>query len=80
MRVIGEIPHEECKITIFNWNGKYLLKFERGLIEQTYKVSEMDISQEEDIKALVEKPFMEKVLRRFDEMERDLFEAMENLI
>jgi len=80
MRVIGEIPHDQCKITIFNWNGKYLLKFERGLIEQTYKVSEMDISGEEEIKAMINKPFTEKVLQRFDEMERDLFEAMENLI
>lgn len=77
MRVIGEIPHPDCKITIFNWNGKYLVKFERSQLEQTYKVSEMDVSSDEDVKHLAEKPFVDRVLARFNEMEKDLYEAME---
>lgn len=79
MRVIGEVPHHSCKITIFNWNGKYLVKFEQGLIEQTYKISEMDVTDEQDVLALSKSPFIDKVLLRFDEMQKDLFEAMEEL-
>lgn len=79
MRVIGEVPHPSCKITIFNWNGKYLVKFEQGLIEQTYKVSEMDVSNEKEILSLTKSPFIEKVLQRFQDMQNDLFEAIEDM-
>ena len=33
-------------------NGKYLLKFERGNMEQTYKLSEMDFLLRSDREAL----------------------------
>lgn len=79
MRVIGEVPHPACKITIFNWNGKYLIKFEQGLIEQTYKVSEMDVSDEKDVLLLTKSPFIDKVLLRFEEMQKDLFEGLEEI-
>lgn len=79
MRVIGEVPHEECKITIFAWNNKYLIKLERGVIEQTFKVPEMDVTGDDDIKKILEGKFMEKALVRFEEMEASLFEAIESL-
>ena len=76
MRVVGEIPHPSCKITVFMWNGKYLIKLERGPIEQTFKVSEMDITGEDDIQSILNEEFMQKALSRFDEMEEALFKAM----
>jgi hypothetical protein len=72
MKIVGEIPHPSCKITIFSWNNKYIVKFERGPLEQTFKVSEYDLSGEENFKELVStESFIEKVLRRFDEMDAD---------
>lgn len=79
MRVIGEYPHPSCKITLFSWNGKFLLKFEQGPIEQTYKISELDVASEQDVLTLTKSPFIDKVLLRFDQMQQDLFEAMEDL-
>lgn len=79
MRVIGEVPHEECKITLFAWNNKYLIKLERGVIEQTFKVPEMDVTGDDDIKKILEGKFMEKALARFEEMEASLFEAIASL-
>lgn len=79
MRVVEEIPHNECKITIFSWNEKFIVKFEQGFLEQTYKVSEMDISSIEEIRKLTEAPFIDKVLSRFEIMHQDLFEALEDL-
>lgn len=79
MRVVGEIPHPACKITIFSWNGKYLIKLERGSIEQTFKVREMDVSGEADIQALLNEGFMQKALARFDEMEDALMKALGEL-
>ncbi len=71
MRVIGEIEHPEVKITTFHWNNKYLVKFERGMLEQTYKFSEFDVSGEAEIKQMIDESFVAKVIQRFAEMGKD---------
>lgn len=79
MRVVGEIPHPDCKITIFHWNNRYLLKLEAGLLEQTFKVSEYDISSEEDLKKILNEEFINKALERFREMYVSLRASMESI-
>lgn len=77
MRIVAEIPREDFKITVFSWNGKYLLKFERGSYEQTYKVSEMDLTGDEDIKSiLADEEFMQAVSERFVEMGKTFKSAL----
>ena len=71
MRVIGEIQHPDVKITIFHWNNKYLVKFERGMLEQTYKFSEFDVTGEEEIRQMIDDTFITKVMARFSEMAKD---------
>ncbi|MBT1712068.1 hypothetical protein KK062_27755 [Fulvivirgaceae bacterium PWU5] len=68
MRVVGEIPHPDCKITLFSWNNRYLIKFECGLLEQTFKVAEYDVLQESDLYTLVDESFIQETLARFDAM------------
>ena len=80
MRVVGEFTQPDLKITIFSWNGKYLLKFERGMYEQTYKVSEMDIYGDEEIKKLVSDPeFLSDIRSRFQEMNKSLNETLNRI-
>ncbi len=79
MRVVGEIPNPNFKITIFSWNNKYLIKLEQGLLEQTFKVSEMDVSGDEDIKKMLDKSFLETAQNRFNDMNQSLFEALERI-
>lgn len=79
MRVIADIPHPACKITLFYWNSKYLLKLERGMIEQTYKVSEFDVTTEEEALKLPDDAFIAEVMARFDEMEISLGQALGRL-
>ena len=79
MRIIGEIPHPACKITLFSWNSKYLVKLERGPIEQTFKIPEYEVSGEKDLQSLVAGDFLAQALRRFDEMEASLMQAVEGL-
>lgn len=77
MRVVGEFSKPDLKITVFSWNGKYLLKFERGMYEQTYKVSEMDIyGDDEVIKLINDESLLAEVRARFLEMNKSLNEAM----
>ena len=77
MRVVGEIPHSDCKITIFSWNNRYLIKLEQGLLEQTFKVNEFDISGESELYRIVDQPFIQEAVQRFVEMSRSLREAMQ---
>ncbi len=80
MRVLAQIPHPECQITLFSWNGKYIVKLEQGMLEQTYKVSELDVASEADVRQIIEgQAFMQGVLRRFAEMDAALGEAMNRL-
>lgn len=76
MRVIGEIAHPEMKVTLYQWNNKFLVKFEQGFFEQTYKVSELDVAGEEELRSLITEEFSAKVLTRFKEMGRDWSEIM----
>lgn len=72
MRVVDDIAHPDMKITLLSWNGKYLLKFERGGFEQTYKISEMEVGDDKAAKALIDDEFLEAVMNRFQDM-RDIF-------
>lgn len=77
MRVVGEIPHPQLKITIFNWNNRYLIKLESGSLEQTFKVSELDITAEADLKKMVDSDFLQEAVVRFQEMAHSLVKAQQ---
>ncbi len=77
MRVVGEIPHSDCKITIFSWNNRYLIKLEQGLLEQTFKVNEFDLSGEAEVYQIVDQLFIQEALQRFAEMGSSLRQAVQ---
>ena len=79
MRVVSEIVHPDCKITIFHWNNRYLIKLEAELMEQTFKVSEYDISSEDDLKKILNEEFIEKAMERFQQMHLSLRSSMETI-
>lgn len=75
MRVVREISHPECKITIFSWNNRYLIKLEQGVLEQTYKIAEQDLTGEEDLQMLLDAEFLHQALQRFEDMGQSLYDA-----
>jgi hypothetical protein len=80
MRVVAEIPHSNLKITIFAWNSKYLIKLEKGVYEQTYKISEMDVNGDEEIRNIAADPqFISGAMERFIEMNKGLNEALNRM-
>ena len=76
MRIVKEIPLADLKVTIFNWNNKYLVKLEQGLLEQTFKIPETEISSEKDLDALLTDDFLNKARQRFKDMMADLQAAI----
>lgn len=73
MRIVREIKVEEWKVTIFHWNNKYLLKFEDGFNELTYKINQLDLTAETDIDVFLENgEVLGKVRESFEKMEETL--------
>ncbi len=71
MRILGYIDHPVIKITVFQMDNKRAVKFESGLLEQTYKFRTGDhIENMEDIRRLVDNTFINTVLAEFSQMHR----------
>ncbi len=82
MRYVGDISStDNYKIALYIWNGKYIVKVEAGLYEQTYKVSEMDfLGDEADIRKLFsDEAFLKTIFERFNQMHADFQEAIERV-
>ena len=76
MRIIAELPHPDFKITIFSMNQKFIVKMERGILEQTYKVPEMDLTDGiNSVFELLDEEFLKTVAARFVDMGKDFKEA-----
>ncbi len=79
MRIIGEIPHSQCKITLFQWNNRYLIKLEKDRLEQTFKVDQFELASEKELNRLIGEGFIQKALDRFNDMEQSIAGALETL-
>lgn len=80
MRIVFEIPGDHVKTTVFHWNQKYLIKFEMAMYEQTYKVSEFDVTGDEDIRKLIEdETFKAEYMDRFKQMHVGLHATLEKI-
>jgi len=79
MRVVGEIPHPECKITIFHWNNKYLIKLELGPFEQTFKINDHDVITEAQLREVVNEEFISSAMARFADMSKSLEDATSDI-
>lgn len=77
MRTIAELPHPDCKITLFNMNQKYIVKFEQGQLEQSFKLSELDLSGggANEIFQMLDEEFISTVVDRFKNMRADFSAA-----
>ncbi len=79
MRVVGEIPHPDCKITLFAWNNRYLVKLEQGYLEQTFKIDQYDVTSDADLLTIVDSEFIDKALYRFAEMAQSWTTAIQKV-
>jgi hypothetical protein len=76
MRIIAELPHPEFKISILNMNNKFIVKIEKGALEQTYKIPDADLTDGvNSVFELLDEAFLATVANRFSEMLKDYREA-----
>lgn len=79
MRIIGEIPHPDCRITLFHWNNRYIIKLEKDYFEQTFKIDQFDLASEDDLRQIVNEEFVQEALMRFEAMHQSLQKPLQNL-
>lgn len=70
MKFIKKIPHIDVDISLYEWNQKYILKFEHNQMEQVYKVGQLEIETKEEVEAAITPDFIVGVMHRFEEMEQ----------
>ncbi|MGJ1362666.1 hypothetical protein ACR79B_09585 [Sphingobacterium spiritivorum] len=76
MRVLAELPHPDCKISIFGMNQKFIIKFEQGVLEQSYKLAETDVvGGVNGVFELLDETFIQHVLNHFQEMRKSFIES-----
>lgn len=68
MRVVGFIPDPKFTITVFEANEKYLVKFETGPMEQTFKFPKEEVKGIDDIEKLLDGEFRQKTYDIFKDM------------
>ena len=73
MHFIKKIENPNCQISLFSWNSKYIVKFEMNQMEQTFKVSEMDVFSIQELEDIIDDNFIEAVLKRFESMANDWY-------
>lgn len=76
MRSIAELPHPDCKITLFSMNQKFIIKFEQGNLEQSFKISEIDITDGVNgVFQILDEEFIEQVISQFKLMREHFRDA-----
>jgi hypothetical protein len=69
MHFIKEITHPQMRISLFEWNSKYIVKFETPHLEQSYKYSVLDFSSQKEIEELAaSSSFQQFVIETFQSM------------
>jgi hypothetical protein len=77
LRLVKEIPHERFKISIFNYNAKYIVKVELAQFEQIFKIEESDVAGLEEVEAMVTTELLTNCLHRFIGMRSDWEKAFQ---
>ncbi|MEJ5054679.1 hypothetical protein [Sphingobacterium sp. MYb382] len=76
MRILAELPHPDCKISIFGMNQKFIIKFEQGTLEQSYKIAEADIiGGVNGVFELLDEAFIQEVVSLFATMRSSFLSA-----
>ena len=79
MRVVGSKQHQNCSITFFHWNNRYLIKVESGLLEQTYKIQDYELTSEDDLNRIASDEFINQCMLIFNHMAGSMQKSIEGL-
>ena len=71
MRIVSEWTQEDLRVTVFHMNGRYSIKLEQGLLEQTYKFRDGTFDSVEALKNAMTDDFYNKSRSIFNSMKEN---------
>ncbi len=72
MRFIKTLFIEDIKITIFDFDLKYVIKFEKNRLEQTFKLDKLEFSELDNLERKINSDIIKSIKNRFSDMTSDL--------
>ena len=72
MRLIKTLFIEDIKITIFDFDLKYVIKFEKNRLEQTFKLDKLEFSELDNLERKINSDIIKSIKNRFSNMTSDL--------
>ena len=72
MRLINKIFIDKINISIFDFDLKYVVKFELRGLEQTYKVDKLEFDSVSELESKLKSINIQSIKNRFTEMSDDL--------
>ncbi len=72
MRIVRDFYREDLKISIFDFDLKYVIKFEFRGLEQTFKVDKLEFKDIKELENKLNKKFLKVIRNRFESMSDDL--------
>ena len=72
MRVVKSYVCKDINVNIFEYNLKYLIKFEYQDMEQTYKVDMLEVRGVDDVINKIDSPYIEVITENFKVMRDQL--------
>ena len=72
MIIARDFYREDIKISIFDFDLKYVIKFEFRGLEQTFKVDKLEFKDITELESKLDNKFLKVVRNRFDSMGDDL--------
>lgn len=68
MRWVSKIPHDALQINVYATEHRFVIKFEAGPMEQTYKFKKEVVSSLPEVEDLVQQVLLDRVMQHFDAM------------
>ena len=72
MRLINKIFIDKINVSIFDFDLKYVIKFESRGLEQTYKVDKLEFESVSELESRLKSINIQSIKNRFTEMSDDL--------
>lgn len=71
MRIIKNLYKEEINVTLFDFGLKYVVKFEKSGMEQTFKLDKLEIGEVENFENSIDEELIKSIRNRFNEMSNE---------
>ena len=72
MRVVKSFFIDDINVNIFEYNLKYIIKFESSDMEQTYKIDMMEVVDINDLILKIDKKYIDVIKENFEVMKNQL--------